>query len=808
MKRAAARLGVAALVLLWSAPAHAQATAFWEAVAHKNAGRLEEAARLFRAEVARQTVGGSHPVDPVHVRQHLLIVLGDIAAARGATEALDAEAGRLYRDGVPFAGDNAERQALLLNGIALYYSKSYRNGLAVPYLQEELGRWERLGNPFRQVLGNDALASAFWDVGQPGMSALYRDRALGIAERYFVTTGFGPWRKGPPATEWQLYWTVLGSAMDKAAQLGNLELLERLWPRYEGIEAAHMLSNGAWSQLNGAQYFAAAGDYPRAFALLEKGSVLAEQARKTFPADRALLIDQALACARGMVMVFASRHGAATREIEQCISLTASTGSKEGEANIKLKLGQAYEGSGDAGRALAAYREAIASAEGSRASYGVAERGSFFRTLLRLPYWGVVRLQASSAARGDSEAFFDAVATSELVRSRQLGELIDPEAARRMTPAAVRSLQSRLPGDVAVLAYTLTDSHLVLLAMTRERTLSAVTEYDARAFVAKARSLAGDLARPTSAMDRLSRELQEFSAPLLAAVGPLLAGKSTILVLPDGPLNMVPFDLLSVSPAGYRPLIEDFTVRVVPSLRFVSAPSPRVAGEGALLAVADPLYVEPEKLAGTPVTALRSALRNSNFLSYFQRLPETREEAQAIGRIFGAARAELLVGSAAVESRLKATDLGRFRYLHFATHGILGGEVPGIGEPSLVLGPEPTEDGFLTATEVSRMKLDAELTVLSACNTGSGEFVTGEGVMAIGRAFMVAGSRAVVVSLWPVASRQTVEIMTAFYTHLQSGADVATALRRAKLDLRRRATDEGSIERHPFFWAPFAPIGG
>ena len=138
----------------------------------------------------------------------------------------------------------------------------------------------------------------------------------------------------------------------------------------------------------------------------------------------------------------------------------------------------------------------------------------------------------------------------------------------------------------------------------------------------------------------------------------------------------------------------------------------------------------------------------------------------------------------------------------------LGGEVPGVGEPALVLGEEPNEDGFLTSSEVGKLKIGAELTVLSACNTGSGEFVTGEGVMGMSRAFLAAGSRSVVVSLWPVASKQTERLMVDFYRHLRGGKPAAEALRAAKLDLIEQARKTGSIEAHPFFWAPFILLGG
>ena len=136
---------------------------------------------------------------------------------------------------------------------------------------------------------------------------------------------------------------------------------------------------------------------------------------------------------------------------------------------------------------------------------------------------------------------------------------------------------------------------------------------------------------------------------------------------------------------------------------------------------------------------------------------------------------------------------------------------------------EEGEDGFLTASETQALKLDTELTVLSACKTGNGDMLTGEGVMGMSRAFLVAGSQSVLVSLWSVDSAATERLMVAFYRHLKAGLDAPQALRRAKLDMieaarvangsRRNpagaaATPVAGSELHPFFWAPFVLFGG
>lgn len=165
-------------------------------------------------------------------------------------------------------------------------------------------------------------------------------------------------------------------------------------------------------------------------------------------------------------------------------------------------------------------------------------------------------------------------------------------------------------------------------------------------------------------------------------------------------------------------------------------------------------------------------MRGIGVMSYFQRLPETADEARAIFSSFAqttGTRSEnrLLLGAEASESRLKAEpNLASYSHLHFATHGVIGNDLPRLSEPALILAWEEHEDGFLTAREVTQLKLNARLTVLSACNTGNGEYFAGEGLMGMGRAFMLAGSDRVLVSLWPVESFSTQRLMELFYARL------------------------------------------
>jgi CHAT domain-containing protein len=182
-------------------------------------------------------------------------------------------------------------------------------------------------------------------------------------------------------------------------------------------------------------------------------------------------------------------------------------------------------------------------------------------------------------------------------------------------------------------------------------------------------------------------------------------------------------------------------------------------------------------------------------------LPETEDEVKAIAKIFNIKPIppDVLIGVIANETAFRNTQLDDYFYLHLATHADLPGKVQGIKEPFLLLGQVENrggDDGFLTLTEVLELKLDAELVVLSACLTGRGKMMEGEGVVNFARAFHHAGARSVLVSLWEVASDETVEYMELFYRYLKEGKTKAEALRLARNKIK-------SEHPNPFYWAAF-----
>jgi CHAT domain-containing protein len=195
-------------------------------------------------------------------------------------------------------------------------------------------------------------------------------------------------------------------------------------------------------------------------------------------------------------------------------------------------------------------------------------------------------------------------------------------------------------------------------------------------------------------------------------------------------------------------------------------------------------------------------------------LPETANELCAVASDIGADPGDIHLGAHATEHEVKAmserSELARYRIVHFATHGAMAGELSASSEPGLILTPPGTasedDDGYLTASEIAGLKLDADWVILSACNTAAGQAANAEALSGLARAFIYAQARALLVSHWAVDSNATVKLITSAMRAITRDKTIgrAEALRRAMLAL----IDGGDPrEAHPSAWAPFIVVG-
>lgn len=328
--------------------------------------------------------------------------------------------------------------------------------------------------------------------------------------------------------------------------------------------------------------------------------------------------------------------------------------------------------------------------------------------------------------------------------------------------------------------------------------------------------------RERPALHRQLHALFETLVP--AAVWHRLRSSREVVVVPDHLLHRLPFEALVVGlePGTTRFWIDQGpAIRYAPSATTLLALSDRAASANRrLVSVADPVYdtqegSDPAKDApARPQVPTQAAplLRGGLSLS---RLPGTAREAAAIRAAFAAqglgGRVTSLEAGEAREPRVRAL-LPEGRYLHLATHGLVddGGTelfaTLALTPPPSLIGPE--DDGLLQMHEILALRLDADLTVLSACESRIGSIVAGEGVFALSRAFLIAGARRAVASLWPVEDSSTAALFGALFRDVARAdandrrPDYPVALARAKRMLRGQPATAD-----PFFWAPFVLEG-
>ncbi|MGB0561824.1 MAG: CHAT domain-containing tetratricopeptide repeat protein [Spirulinaceae cyanobacterium] len=317
--------------------------------------------------------------------------------------------------------------------------------------------------------------------------------------------------------------------------------------------------------------------------------------------------------------------------------------------------------------------------------------------------------------------------------------------------------------------------------------------------------------------DRLLSRLAPLSEMLLAPAADKIQDKR-LLIVADGILNYLPFAALQdpdqLDASDYNPLIQDHEIVMLPSastldiLRREQGDRPSAPQQLAILA--DPVFgLDDERVktkVGTGVyipTSLARAAAEANVV--LSRLPFTRQEAEAIAALFDPQKTITALGTKANRSFVTNPELNQYQIVHFATHGLLNSTTPELSglALSLVDAQGDPQNGFLRFHEIFNLDLNAELVVLSACQTGVGPVVRGEGAISLTRGFMYAGAERVLVSLWNVDDEGTARLMEQFYQEmLQEGLAPAAALRAAQQKL---ASSEQW--RSPYYWAAFTIQG-
>lgn len=432
-------------------------------------------------------------------------------------------------------------------------------------------------------------------------------------------------------------------------------------------------------------------------------------------------------------------------------------------------------------------------------------------------------------------------------------EFGDYAALTNPKPMTREEVAQRLGDDEAMIFLLVGDNESYVFALTRNAYEWKTIPWGFNALTDKVarfrKGLVVQADSPNAKRDDFDLDgAHDLYETLIGPVEGLVRDKQHLLIVPSGPLTALPFHLLvtekpalalpqdsskraSAKAERYRDaawLIRRHAVTVLPSVASLRALRTQAGAEPAkkpLVGFGDPVFGTDPSGPGSDQTRGRkrgviraysefwrgAGVDRGKLAEALPRLEETAVELKSVARRLGASPSDIKLREEASETTIKHMPLDDYRVVYFATHGLVAGDVKGLAEPSLAftLPPKPTEedDGLLTASEVSQLKLNADWVVLSACNTIAGDRPGAEALSGLARAFFYAGARALLVSHWAVESNAATELTTSTFKIMTENPGIgrAEALRRAMLAYLDDKTPGHSAD--PAYWGPFSIIG-
>ncbi len=750
-------------------------------------GEKEAAAAFYRQALTRFKVLGDEARAGV-----ILNNLGKFEEGSGRRE----QALTLYRKALSVhrQSHNRPEEARALNNIGHLATSLGESGEAFAALTQALTLWRALGdrgeegkallnlghlesslNQIPQALDHYTQAAALFE-------ALADRRSLSVA-----LMGVGEARALSGHSRQKVE-----AAFQRALQLQR-ETKDRRW------EAVTLINQG-W-------YYYRQGEIGRAEGNFREALAMSQEDRD--PANEAA----ALINLGGMDLSF-GRLAQAEESFGRARALVAKIDDPDKENAALYGLARVWRAKGRIPEALTAIESASARVEVLRLKLDDPEaRLTFFASKQEI-YELHVDLLMELQGR-DPRAGYDARAlmASEQARARTLLDLL---AKLEVQPAASGTLptsweiqQQVVEKGTLLLEYSLGEKRSFLWAVTPE-SLESFEIPPRKVLEEEARNVAFLLAHSGRALARAQTDLAlaGLSRRLLGPVAHRLLKADRVVVVPEGALWGVSFAALP-DPASGAPLVVDHEIvalpsaSVLPRLRAASGRRP-VAGTVALLA--DAVYSANDSRV-TPATAMpaKASGTRSSPVEQFERLPFSRVEAQAILSVAPRQGTFAALDFDASRETVLSGRLAGYRIVHFATHTVLNtenSELSGI-VLSMVDSHGRPRDGFLRLGDIYKLHLSADLVVLSACRTGLGREIRGEGLVGLTRGFLSAGARQVLVSLWPVEDRATAELMRRFYGEmLGQGRSPAAALRAAQIAMWK---DQGW--RSAYNWAGFVLQG-
>ena len=782
------------------------------AVVYQAQGRYAEAIPLYQRALAiyEKALGPGHP--------DVALALNNLAIVYRA-QGRYAEAIPLHQRALTISeqalGANHPELASVLNGLANVYSVQGQYAQALPLFQRALAIYEKALGPGHLDVAQtlDRLASVYSAQGQYAQALPLFQRALAIYEK-----APGP---GHPAVAATLN-NLAGMYQAQGRYAEALPLFQRALAIHEKAlgpshpDVARTLNNLAIT------HFWSPRDESEALPFVQR-TIASARAR----ADVALPV---LLAASGKRLLAA---GAAFDDALNVVQRASQSSAAAAVNKLAVRLA-----AGSGRLAELAHREQDLTAEAERLDQAILAAVS------KAPD------KRDAAAEQRMRARSEAVAGErKSVQQTLAREFPDYAALSNPLPMTAKEIQAALADDEALVLLFPTERASYVFALTR-------AGFEWKEVRLGSQELADKVATFRRGLDveELSRSIEagkpvlfdlgaahELYTTLFGPVEALIKDKRHVMIVPSGALTALPFHLLVTEKpsipvpaikdiAAYRDaawLMKRHAVTVLPSVSSLKAL--RLLGRKdqsvkPLVGFGDPVFgpeqpAAPQRGAKVKVATTRAysefwrgaSVDREQLAKALPRLDDTADELKAVSARLGAPASDIHLRAAASEATVKRARLSDYRVVYFATHGLVAGDIKGLGEPALALTipREPTDldDGLLTASEVAQLKLNADWVVLSACNTMAGDKPGAEALSGLARAFFYAGTRALLVSHWAVASDAATRLTTSTFDELKANAKIgrAEALRRAMLAYMNDTSNPRNA--YPAFWGPFAIVG-
>jgi len=701
-------------------------------------------------------------------------------------------------------GPDRNAEAVTLNNIGYAYNRLAKYKEAQDYYGQARAIVQKSGNRSLEAQTLDLLGATYSDMGQPDKALEFHQQSLEIQRTVKNTR-----REALSHANLGHVYRLLGQPQKALDHFNRALAISRNIGDLNN--AAIVLEDRARAQQQLGNFTEARKDVEESLSLIE--TVRAQSGSQSLRASYLASREKAYELYVDLLMQLHAKNPSARHDAE------ALQASERGRARSLLEL----------------LNEAPADIE-QGVSVDLVKRAREIRQAINAKAQRQIQLTAQNGNKQEIETFgkeiraledeYQQVQVAIRKASPAYAELTQPQ------PLGLKEIQQLLEPNTVLLEYALGDERSYLWAVTQDSLKAfALPKGEEIKRVAQqvyesltARSVVKSLETPEQRQQRIAQadaQFQQSSAELARMIlAPASAefGTRRLVVIADGALQYVPFAALP-APGSTRPLILDHELVSLPSasslaIQRQTLANRKLAPKGVAV-IADPVFSARDSRFKSRTSTPAAAADDTRIIEHagtgsggpltVRRLPFTRQEADRILAVAPSASNLRAVDFRANRSIATSGELSNYRYVHFATHGYLDTSRAGLSAIvlSLVDAQGKPQDGFLRTHDIYNLKLPAELVVLSACETGLGKDVKGEGLEGLTRGFMYAGARRVVVSLWNVNDKATAGLMQHLYVGmLKNKKTPAAALRAAQIEMLGVKQWQS-----PYYWAPFVMQG-